>query len=95
MRKYIQDERFSSIPYDIAQSINILADMDLKIEKDDKGKTDMCEGLKQLLKEERAEGLAKGKAEERAEIIEKMISYYLKSGKTEEEAQAEVEKILS
>lgn len=47
----------------------------------------MCEGLKQLLKEKRAE--------ERAEIIEKMISYYLKSGKTEEEAQAEVEKILS
>ena len=99
MRKYIQDERFSSIPYDIAQSINILADMDLKIEKDDKGKTDMCEGLKQLLKEERAEGLAKGKvegkAEERAEIVGNMISYFLYAGKTEEEAKAEAQKILS
>ena len=95
MRKYIHDERFSSIPYDIAQSINILADMDLKIEKDDKGKTDMCEGLKQLLKEERAEGLAKGKAEERAEIVGNMISYFLYAGKTEEEAKAEAQKILS
>lgn len=33
MRQYVQDKRFSSVPGEIAESINILADLKLKKKK--------------------------------------------------------------
>ena len=106
VRQYRKDKRFSNVPFEIADAIRIMADMKIELRKDQEGNTDMCEGLRLLREQDKAEaraealieGRIEGKIEGRIEAKNEsrmiFVEYLIKQGKSKAEAIKEADKIF-
>ena len=102
VRQYRKDKRFSNVPFEIADAIRIMADMKIELRKDQEGNTDMCEGLRLLREQDKAEaraealieGKIEGKIETRNESRRIFIDYLMKQGKSKAEAIKEADKVF-
>ena len=102
VRQYRKDKRFSNVPFEIADAIRIMADMKIELRKDQEGNTDMCEGVRLLREQDKAEaraealieGKIEGKIETRNESRRIFIDYLMKQGKSNSEAIKEADKVF-